>query len=209
MSTLPSRFDKLYKSTFLKGKIGDIGMWSLIPGVDPNIDSIAGSRRMKENAPLFSFIDKYFPDGNYAFEPNMQDGRFVFIPEHVHHQGIGISASTGMPGWLDVGHFWYPLEFTEGKTAFPIDQVWVCMYSTNLFEELAETVKKWYFNDSEEKLCTFPFGSEHVVTLEGDFLDRMNTSIRAIRAGLKDADPQVQRNGEGLIHFMKKVVGKI
>ena len=74
MSTLPSRFDKLYKSTFLKGKIGDIGMWSLIPGVDPNIDSIAGSRRMKENAPLFSFIDKYFPDGNYAFEPNMQDG---------------------------------------------------------------------------------------------------------------------------------------
>ena len=206
-ASLPSRYDKLYKSAYLKTQIADIAMWSMIPGVNPDINSVPGTRRMKENAPLFSFIDSYFPDGPFAFEPNMQDGRFVFLPRVVVHQGIGICASTDVPGFLDVGHFWYPEEFTEHNTAFHVDQVWVCMYKTNLFSDLADTVKRWYFNDSEEKFCTFPFGPRHVVKLEGDFLDRLNKTIRTIRAELKDADPMEQRNGEGLIEFMKRVVG--
>ncbi|MBQ8008950.1 MAG: hypothetical protein IJ081_03090 [Prevotella sp.] len=211
MPTLPTRYEKLYKSAYLKTAIADDGMWNLIPSVTGSMDSVQGARRMKENHVLFTFIDTYFPDGPFAFEPNMQDGRFVFLPAVVDHQGIGICASMDVPGFLDIGHFWYPWEFTENDTAFHVDQVWVCMYKTNLFDELAETVKRWYFREdsaSEEKFCTFPFGPQHVVRLEGDFLDRMNSSIRAIRAELKDADPMVQRNGEGLIQFMKRVVGK-
>ena len=206
--SLPARYDKLYKSTYLKNQIADIAMWSLIPGVNPDINSVQGTRRMKENAPLFSFIDTYFPDGPFAFEPNMQDGRFVFLPSVVDHQGIGICASTDMPGMLDVGHFWYPEEFTEHGTAFHIDQVWVCMYSTKLYDELAELVKGIYFNESGNKLCSFPFGGGYVVTLEGDFLDRLNGSIKKIRNNLVTADEIVQRNGEGMVQFMKKLMGK-
>ena len=208
MPTLPARYESLYHSAYLKTQIADIGMWSLIPGVSADINSSAGAKRMAANAPLFSFIDRFFPDGPFAFEPNMQDGRFVFLPSVVDHQGIGICASKELPGFLDIGHFWYPWEFTSHGTAFPVDQVWVCTYSMNQFEDLAETVRKLYFDDSEEKLCTFPFGPKSVVRLEGNFLDRLNTSIRKIRADLKDADESIRRNGEGLIVFMKRVVGK-
>jgi len=208
MPTLPSRYEKLYKSTYLKTQIADEGMWSLIPGVTGGMDSVQGARRMKENHVLFSFIDTYFPDGPFAFEPNMQDGRFVFLPPVVDHQGIGICASTEFPGFLEVGHFWYPWEFTSHDTAFPVDQVWVCIYRTNLFDELSRFVRQWYFNDSEGKYCCFPFGPQHVVKLEGDFLDKVNLAIRKIRAELKDADESVRRNGEGLIEFMKRLMGR-
>ena len=59
MPTLPARYEKLYKSTYLKTQIADIGMWSLIPGVSADINSSAGAKRMAANAPLFSFIDCY------------------------------------------------------------------------------------------------------------------------------------------------------
>ena len=208
MVKLPAKYDKLYHSEYLKERIADESLWALIPGVNPDINSTAGAKRMTANAPLFSFIDSYFPDGPFAFEPNMRDGRFVFLPAVVDHQGIGICASTEFPGLLDIGHFWYPWEYTEQDTVFSIDQVWVCMYRTNAFEELAEMVKSLYFNPNKEKLCSFPFGPNNVVTLEGDFLDKINQSIRKIRAELKNADEMVQRNGEGLIDFMKMVMGK-
>lgn len=35
----------------------------------------------------------------------------------------------------------------------------------------------------------------------------MNKSVKQIRTTLKDAPPGVQRNGEGLIMFMKKIMG--
>lgn len=117
MPTLPSRYEKLYKSNYLKNQIADEGMWYLIPSVTGGMDSVQGARRMKENHVLFSFIDTYFPDGPFAFEPNMQDGRFVFLPPVVDHQGIGICALTEVPGFLEVGHFWYPEEFTSRGTA--------------------------------------------------------------------------------------------
>lgn len=204
---LPSRYEKKYGSAYLKTKIADDGMWSLIPGVNSNIDSVAGTRRMKENEPLFTFIDKYFPDRPYDFEPNMQDGRFVLIPKDVNHQGIGICASKDFPGFLEVGHFWYPCEFTEKGTAFPIDQVYIAMFSSNLYNELAEMVRKVFEGKgTDEGYCTFPFAMDCIVTLEGNFLDTMIKSVRKIRDALKDKDPQVQRNGEGLIEFMKRVV---
>ena len=42
--------------------------------------------------------------------------------------------------------------------------------------------------------------------LEGNFLDRMNTSIRKMREELKDTDESVRRNNMGLIEFIKKIV---
>lgn len=46
----------------------------------------------------------------------------------------------------------------------------------------------------------------HVARLEGNFLDRMNTSIRKMREELKDTDESVRRNNMGLIEFIKKIV---
>ena len=204
---LPSTYDALYHSAYLKSQITDIGMWAMIPGIDPVIDSPKGARRMKENEPLFKFIDKYFPDGPFAFEPNMQDGRFVFLPAEVDHQGIGICASQDVPGMLDVGHFWYPEEFTANNAARHVDQVWVCMFKTNLYEDLMAMVKSIYFNTTEDKYCIFPFGPQHVVMLKGNFLDKLDASIKRIENGLKDADERVKRNGEGLTHYMKWFMG--
>ena len=82
---LPDVYEAKYKSENLKTKIADLGMWSMIPSVTGSLNSAYGVRRLKENNPLFSFIDQYFQDVPFAFEPNMQDGRFVFLPEDVWH----------------------------------------------------------------------------------------------------------------------------
>ena len=44
------------------------------------------------------------------------------------------------------------------------------------------------------------------MTLEGDFLDRMAQSVKKIRAALSGQSPQIQRNGEGLIEFMQRIM---
>lgn len=45
------------KDAGLKAKIADENMWSLIPGVEPDICGLDGARRMKQNELLFEFID--------------------------------------------------------------------------------------------------------------------------------------------------------
>ena len=54
---------KSIKSKYLKSQIADEGMWVFIPSVSYPMDSKQGSQRIKENLPLFEFIDKNFPDG--------------------------------------------------------------------------------------------------------------------------------------------------
>lgn len=203
---LPPIYEKKYKSEELKEKIADLGMWSLIPAVTGNMNSQFGVQRLKENDPLFSLIDEFFSEDPYAFEPNMMDGRFVFLPENVSHQGMGVCASKIMPGFLEVGHFWYPPEFTSQKLP-GYDQVYVSMFSGRPDKELLDMIKRVYFDNrnSYKKYCTFPFFTDTVVTLEGDFLDNLDESVKTIRKALKDKNPQIQRNGEGLILFMKRL----
>ena len=69
-------FKKQFKSKALIDKIEDDGMWGFIPEVDYSINSKKGVERLKENELLFKFIDDYFTEDKYAFEPNMQDGRY-------------------------------------------------------------------------------------------------------------------------------------
>lgn len=206
---LPGKYEERYKSEDLKWNIAEIGMWSMIPAVTGSIGSAQGLRRLKENDPLFTFIDRYFPDAPYAFEPYMQDGRYVLLPDDTSHQGIGIMASKRVPGYLEVAQFWYPSEFTSGKTAFPVDQVAVTMFIVRPDKSLADMVQKVYMEDdglAHEKHCTFPFDMDLTVLLKGNFLDRQNESVKTIRDALKDTTPQIRRNGEGLIEFMKRVV---
>ena len=126
---LPKIYEKRFKSRYLKDRIIDDGMWGYIPCVDYPIDSRSGRGRIEVNSPLFEFIDKHFPNGPFAFEPNMMDGRFVFLPESVYHQGIGICASLAFPGALEVGQFWYPCEFTEKAISFgPLRCMSLCMW---------------------------------------------------------------------------------
>ena len=43
-----------------------------------------GVRRIKANDLLFTFIDRYLGDMDYAFEPGM-DGMFICLPYYVIH----------------------------------------------------------------------------------------------------------------------------
>ncbi len=88
-------------------------MWAFIPAVDYSINSPKGVKRLEKHHVLFEFIDNYLGEMPFAFEPNMQDNRYVLLPDDVGHQGIGVTVSSEVPGFLEVGHFWYPFEFTE------------------------------------------------------------------------------------------------
>ena len=201
---LPSPYEKKYKSEELKEKIADLGMWAAIPAVTGSMNSRFGVQRLKENDPLFSFIDEYFSEEPYAFEPNMEDGRFVFLPDNVSHQGIGICASKSLPGFLEVGHFWYPREYTD-KNLPEYAQVYVPMFSVWPNQELLDMVKRVYWDNRKGKYCTFPFLPDTIVTLEGDFLDNPEKAVKIIRKALKDKEPQIQRSGEGLIMFIERL----
>lgn len=201
---------KHFSSSFLIEKITDENMWEQIPGVDYPMDSPEGVSFLRENHLLFKFVDSFFEDDKYAFEPNMQDGRFVFLPGDVGHQGIGVCVSANMPGFLEIGHFWYPCEFSEKNVTVGGAQVYVPIYFARPGKELAEILKKVYRmeNDTYHKgyYCTFPFDAELIVKLEGNFLDEMARSVGIIRSAVKDRSEQTQRNGEGLIGFMQKIV---
>jgi hypothetical protein len=204
-SKLPGSFESKYKSEKLKALIADDMLWGAIPCVTYPMDSNGGKKRLKQNDILFSFIDQYFPDDPFAFEPNMQDGRYVFLPEQVRHQGMGVCASLDVPGFLEVGHFWYPREFTaRGKT--DLDQIYVPMFSSQPDERLVEMVREVYMRDESSlrtKYCTFPFFPGCVVTLKGDFLDNLAKTENTIRTALKDESAQVQKNGAWFIQFLR------
>ena len=204
---LPGDFENRYKSENLKDQIADIGMWGMIPAVNYSMSSTRGINRLEKNHTLFEFIDKYFRDEPFAFEPNMQDDRFVFLPVEVGHQGIGVTVSNDMPGFLEVGHFWYPSEFTSKSISFGLGQVYVPIFITKPSDDLAGIIQKAFMaesNTSDSNYCTFPFSPYHVVTLSGNFGDKVSEAAQTIRNALKDADAATKRNGEGLIGFMER-----
>jgi hypothetical protein len=206
--TLPGIYEKRYKSEHLKSLIADDGMWYLIPAVSGGMNSPAGIQRLKENDLLFTFIDQYFPDDPFAFEPIMQDGRFVFMPQYVDHQGIGVCVSKDMPGFLEVCQFWYPREYTEK----PIegDQLYVPVFALEPCPELASMIREVYMYKKipHQPFCTFPLYLNLVVTLKGNFLDKMNQTAKTIRAAVKDSHPQVQKIGEDMIAYMMDLVSE-
>ena len=206
---LPSIYEEKYTSESLKAKIVDEGMWYLIPCVDCDINSPIGRKRIKENDLLFSFIDEYLSDLPFAFEPNMLDGRFVCLPDNVGHQGIGLCVSKEIPGFLEICHFWYPVEFTEKKLAGGLDQVYVSMLSMKSSQNLADVIRRIYSEDGlgDDRYCTFTFGNpDRIVTLHGNFLDNLKDSVRTIRNALKGASAPEKRNAEGLIEFMQRIM---
>ena len=187
-AALPPTWQKKFKSDYLKERIVDDGLWVFIPGVDPNMNSARGRRRLKQNEALFSFVDTYFPEGPFAIEPNMRDGRFVLIPEDYYHQGMGICASLMVPGALEVGHFWYPRDFCSDFMENDPDLVYVPVFTTVQFDELAETARSVYVpadytKESEEARmrCVFPFLPGLTVTLDGPFMDDADKAARPSR----------------------------
>ena len=117
---LPGKYESKYKSQHLKEQIANDGMWVFIPGIDYSMDSKKGMERIEGNDPLFRFIDTHFLDGPFAFEPNMMDGRFMFLPDNVSHQGIGICVSQNFPRALEVGSSGIPAN--SRKKRFHSDQ---------------------------------------------------------------------------------------
>ena len=210
---LPGTWERRLRSEYLKERIVDSGMWDQIPGVDPNMNSARGKRRLSENAPLFDFIDKYFPKGPFAFEPNMRDGRFMFLPENVRHQGMAVCVSTTIGGALEAGHFWYPSDFTQKSAPLGLDQTYVATITTTELEPLARMVKDTYFGVRDlygdthgEPWCTFPFDMGVVVEVSGYFMDDINRATDVIRGALRDQSVKVKRSGEGLIMFMRQAL---
>ena len=205
---LPGGFEEKYKSETLKQRITDLGMWFMIPTVRCSMNSPEGIKRLEANDVLFTFIDPYFQDVPFAFEPNMRDGRYVFLPHDVSHQGIGICASKELPGSLEVGQFWYPGEFTA-KGSLNIDQVYAAQYRTKPDQAFANRIRVLYAESQKSRksyYCTFPFDPDTVLRLDGNFLDQLSKTSQIIRNALKERSPQVQRNGEGLILFMERIM---
>lgn len=203
---LPLPFETKYKSESLKEKIADDLMWVAIPSVYDRMKSPKGKQRLQENDLLFTFIDDYFTLDDYVFEPNMRDGRYVFLPDDVYHQGIGVSVSNQIPGFLEVGHFWYPGEFSDNYNADLGGQVYVSMFMMKPDKGLADFIRKIYIEDQDDRMrCTFPFTPDIVVTLYDNFLDNLDPAITQIRQALSSADEKVKMNGEGLIEFMQSL----
>ncbi len=205
---LPGDFETRYKSNNLKNQIEDEGMWGMIPSVTYSINSPGGIERLEKNHLLFAFIDEYFGDEDFAFEPNMMDDRYVFLPAKVDHQGIGIAIAPDVPGFLEVAHFWYPDEFTKKPIPFGPSQVYIPNFKIKPGPELAKMVRDVYLDDdksSDTNYCTFPFTPDIVVTMSGNFMDNIDKSAKTIRDALKSADPATKRNGEGLIEFMQRI----
>ena len=203
---LPGDFETRYKSEGLKEQISEISMWSMIPAVTYSMESKKGIRRLEKHHLLFEFIDEHFGNDSFAFEPNMQDDRFVFIPQNVSHQGIGICVCDGLPGFLEVGHFWYPGDYSK-KRSMPIGmgQVYVPMFRERPDDELVDMVRRIYMKkDRHEQYCTFPFSPKTIVTLKGNFMDHLPQSIKTIREAVQGQDPVIVRNAEGLINFMEQ-----
>lgn len=152
---LQSPFESKYKSESLKEKIADIMMWGAITAVRGSIQSKEGTHRLEDNDSLFTFIDDYFTLDDYAFEPNMRDGRYVFLPSDVRHQGIGVGASGQLPGFLEIGNFCYPAEFTDNYAANLGGQVYVSMFMMKPGKELADFLRKIYIEVPDD-CCRSP-----------------------------------------------------
>ena len=165
-----------------------------------------GIKRLRENHVLFAFIDQYFSKDQYAFEPNMEDGRFVFLPENVSQQGIGLTASKELPGWLEVMFFWYPGEYTEKSLPIGCAQCSVSSFTSQPGDRLADMIREIYINTKLEpwgQCCIFAFNIDVIVRLNGNYMDHMDTTKRVIREALKFSEDKMRRNGEGLITFME------
>ncbi len=206
---LPAEFEKRYGSEKLKERIADYGMWCAIPSVTGSMNSAFGIRRLRENQLLFDFIDQYFPDIPYAFEPNMRDGRFVFLPDNVSHQGIGVLVSKVFPGSLDFCHFWYPCEYTD-KKKIASGQVCIPAFALKPGTECANLIRRLYTDEEASKnvCCTFAFNPDYVVKLRGHFLDDLDATETAVLTALKDADESVCGQGEKLVSFMRWIMEK-
>ena len=194
---LPEPFEGLYKSEDLKEKITDPGLWTTIPCVDPDMYSKNGIKRLRENHVLFAFIDQYFSKDQYAFEPNMEDGRFVFLPENVFQQGIGLAASKELPGWLEVMFFWYPGEYTEKSLPIGCAQCSVSSFTSQPGDRLADMIREIYMNTKLEpwgQCCIFAFNIDVIVRLNGNYMDHIepngqrSTKIKRFTGHLLDTE---------------------
>ncbi len=210
---LPAAYEKKYHSEHLKDMIADPMMWLLIPGVPGEADSPAGKKRLKENDPLFTFIDTYFPDKEFGFEPIMTDGRFVFLPPDPNHQGFGITAAKNSSVLLEVCHFWYPAEYSEKPLiANALNQLYSPGFLMASKERLRDLAQKYFYDASYENnyvgACVFPFGPDHAAVLEGYFLDNLPETEKIIRNAVKDAHPEFQNKAEAQIMFMRKLMAE-
>lgn len=210
---LPAAYEKKYHSEHLKDMIADPMMWQLIPGVPGEANSPAGKKRLKENDPLFSFVDTYFPDNEFGFEPIMTDGRFVFLPEETTHQGFGICASKTSSAMLEICHFWYPAEYSEKPLiANCLNQLYAPGFLMAPGEPLRDLAQKYFYDTSYENEyvggCVFPFGPGHAAVLEGYFLDNLPETEKIIREAVKDANPEFRKKAETQIMFMRKLMAE-
>lgn len=119
---------------------------------------------------------------------------------------MGVCVSNDIPGFLEIGHFWYPAEYTDEIISIGWSQVYVPMFSMRPGSELADMIDRIYFDKRNHDCCTFPFNLDLVVKLEGYFMDDLNKSAKIIRDELRNAGPQEQKNGEFLISIMNDLM---
>ncbi len=170
-----------------------------------------GARRLMENDLLFTYLDRYLDDMEYAFLA-CADGRFVCVPEEPDHQGIGMSVNKDDPSRLEICELWYPGEYSEKNIMGPFTQTYSTMYllPDDRTDEVTGKIREYFAlrpkSFPDDNYCTFSFALDHCVMLEGHFLDNLPQTEKTIRQSLATDDVAVLRNAERLISYMKKIM---
>ncbi len=174
---LPGKFEKKYQSEQLKELIADEDQWIMHPPFRP-MEGAYGVRRIKANDLLFTFIDRYLGDMDYAFEPGM-DGMFICLPYYVIHQGIGLRVNREDPSRLEICELWYPGEYSGKNIMMPMMQKYSPMYllPDDRTDEVTGKIREYFAlrpkSFPDDNYCTFSFALDHCVMLEEHFLDNL------------------------------------
>ena len=116
-----------------------------------------------------------------------------------------------LPGALEVGHFWYPRDFSTRVLKNDPDQLYADMFTTIHDDVVAEMARPilapggYTVRPHPKRRCDFPFFLNLTVTLEGPFMDDAGKAAKTITETLRGRDEQVRRNGEGLAMFMRRL----
>ncbi len=206
---LLGEYEKKYQSEKLKELIGDPAFWRYNNPYKP-MEGAFGARRLMENDLLFTYLDRYLDDMEYAFLA-CADGRFVCVPEEPAHQGIGMSVNKDDPSRLEIGQLWYPGEFTTTDIISPLLQIYVPMYLLPIDRpDVTDKIREHFALspkvDSLERYCTFSFALDHCVLLEGKFLDNLPQTEKTIRKSLVSSEATIFDIASRAIAYMRKIM---
>lgn len=206
---LPGMFETKYRSEYLKEKIADPLLWEMLSSeIGGSLNSAAGKRCLRKNDVLFTFIDKYLPDGSYSLAIGVP-GIFLCVPAIGRHQGIAFYVPPKSSD-LMFCHYWNPSDFSSNAKnnigcgilntfIAPADEM-LGGFVRDVFTEKA---------DSPSYYCTFAFDMTHIMVFRDNFMDDISAVQKKVDEFLKYESDDLQRAGQYLINYCTQVAALI